>query len=684
MRRLFRPLPGLRFFICTPTPGIALQNAQPPRLPGTTLRLGAQSAARYVRCVLGVLVAILIQTLAIAQTATAPANQALSRPLFYVVSMADARTHVIHVRMSIPASVPRTPALREIQLPAWNALYQVRDFGQYVRVVTARDSKAQPLSVRKLDKSTWQIAGAPAQDGIEVEYNIVADTRGPFGAQVNEEHAFLNLAEILMYPVGMRDAHVGIDFTDVPPGWQIATALQPDGRRPMTFSARNYDQLVDSPVEIGTFQEISFQEGGATYRIVAHGNAADYNLDTIVTTVRKIVAGAVDWMGDRPFDQYLFIYHLPRGPAGGGMEHAYSTAIDVSADRLRDSLAPLEGVTAHEFFHLWNVKRIRPASLEPVDYTKENYTRALWFSEGVDSAVTQYILLNAGLRDEKAFLENLGAQIRELQRRPAHLTQSAEESSLDAWLEKYGAYNQPQRSVNYYNKGELLGYLLDLAVRRASQDRASLRDVFRWMNEHYAKQGRFFPDSSGVQQAAEAVSGQKLDWFFQKYVAGVEELPYDELLATVGLRVDRRRLSVADLGFTMTFGGEGAVVTTVVPGGPAQVAGLREGDVVLSINDRATVGRMARSALTGFKPGDAVKVKARGGEGEREINFSAGSREEEQFAVVDVNDVTPDQRARRRMWLASETRSAAKAARQSPVDAGLWELVQTTSGAIAP
>src|SRR5262249_11973457 len=147
------------------------------------------------------------------------------------------------------------------------------------------------------------------------------------------------------------------------------------------------------------------------------------------------------WMADRPYQSYLFLYHFPRGPSGGGMEHAYSTAINEDADRLRRNPASLMDVSSHEFFHLWNVKRIRPQSLEPIDYTRENYTTALWFSEGFTSTVANYIRLRAGLMDEARLLDGLSAQITQLQRRPAHRFQSVEESSLDAWLEKYEYYN---------------------------------------------------------------------------------------------------------------------------------------------------------------------------------------------------------------------------------------------------
>src|SRR5208282_3041567 len=206
-----------------------------------------------------------------------------------------------------------------------------------------------------------------------------------------------------------------------------------------------------------------------------------------------------------------------------------------NAEALKQSLDPLTGVTAHEFFHLWNVKRIRPQSLEPVDYTRENYTHALWFSEGVTSTAEDTIQLRAGLLNEKQYLYRLGEEITELERRPAHLTQSAEESSLDAWLEGYPYYRRPDRSISYYNKGELLGVMLDLAIREASHGQASLREALQWMNANYAKKRRFFNDSEGVREAAEAVSRADLGWFFTKYVAGTEEIPWNDFLRTVGL-----------------------------------------------------------------------------------------------------------------------------------------------------
>jgi hypothetical protein len=253
----------------------------------------------------------------------------------------------------------------------------------------AKDRAGRELAVHESDKSRWQIQGASA--GAIVEYQIYIDSPGPFGSQLNDHHAFLNLAQILMYPVGSRAYPMRLRFTDVPSGWKIATAMTASFD---WFLADNYDRLVDSPVEIGSFQEGDFDEGGGHYRVVVDADSADYDLQAMISTLRRLAAAATDWMNDRPYQTFLFIYHFPRGASGGGMEHAYSTAIDIGANRLAENPLSLGDLTSHEFFHLWNVKRIRPASLEPVDFAKEQYSHALWFAEGAGKGGDYPILAN--------------------------------------------------------------------------------------------------------------------------------------------------------------------------------------------------------------------------------------------------------------------------------------------------
>ncbi len=578
----------------------------------------------------------------------------------YTISLASPEKHLVEVQIFLPEGA----AQRDLQLPVWNALYQVRDFAQYVNWVYAKDRSGNPLAVRQVNGSRWQIQSA--ERGAIVEYEIYVDQPGPFNAQLNSHHAFFNLAEILMYPVDARSTHVNVRFSQVPEGWHIATPLTLTSSG--EFTATNYDRLVDSPVEMSNFQESDFDEGAAHYRVIVDADAADYDMAKIVAALHKIVVAATSWMNDRPYDTYTFIYHFPHGPAGGGMEHAFSTAIDVNAEAMKRSLDALTGVTAHEFFHLWNVKRIRPQSLEPVDYTKENYTRALWFSEGVTSTAEATIQLRAGLLDERQYLYRLGEQITELEQRPAHLTQSAEESSLDAWLEGYGYYHRPDRSVSYYNKGDLLGVMLDLAVRDASHGRASLREVMQWMNENYARRGRFFNDSEGVREAAEAVSQADLSSFFGKYVAGTEEIPWNDFFRSVGLRVEAIPNTVTDAGFTASRNFDGPMtVGDVTAGSEAERAGLRVGDVIVELQGMS-VGQESREELARLNPGDTVTVRVRSRRGgDRELKWKVGSRQEISHQVMDLDEVTPAQRARRQSWLRGEAQGAAQ---RTPAAAG--------------
>jgi len=569
----------------------------------------------------------------------------------YSISLTSPEQHLVEVQITLPAGA----AQRELQLPVWNALYQVRDFAQYVNWIRARDPSGNELSLRELGTSRWQIQGA--ESGAVVEYQIYADSPGPFGAQLNAHHAFFNLAQILMYPLDARSAAVHVHFSHLPESWRIATPLAPLPGG--DFAADNYDRLVDSPIELGSFQESDFDEAGGHFRVIVDAEPSDYDADKIVAALHKIVAAATSWMNDRPFDTYTFFYHFPRGPGGGGMEHSYSTAIDINAEVMKQSLSALSGVTAHEFFHLWNVKRIRPQTLEPVDYTKENYTRALWFSEGVTSTAEGTIQLRAGLLDERQYLSRLGAEIGELERRPAHLTQSAEESSLDAWLEGNSYYRRPERSVSYYNKGELLGVMLDLAVREASHGRASLREVLQWMNVNYARKGLFFDDSAGVREAAEAVSHADLGWFFSKYVAGTDEIPWNDFLRSVGLRVEEVPNTVADAGFAASRNFDGPMsVGAVTSGSEAERAGLQVGDTILELQGKPA-GQESHQELLGLNPGDTLTLKVRGRRGgERELKWKVGGRQEISYEVKDLDQVTADQRARRAAWLKGEAQSA--------------------------
>ena len=351
-----------------------------------------------------------------------------------------------------------------------------------------------------------------------MRYAIYWDSPGPFASQLNEEHAFINPAMVFMYVPDRRAESISLKLYDVPVGWQSATSLlallETENRvNVTTIQAPNYDAFADGPIEFGQFKFFRISGIDPPIDVAMHGDG--WKQVDVENTLRKICKYEIELMGGAPFDHYLFIFHIGKAAqgAGGGMEHANSTAINIGSE------AQLAGVSAHEFFHLWNVKRIRPASLEPIDYTREQYTRALWFAEGVTSTYGRYAQVRSGLWSKQDFYADLAQQINELESRPANKWQSAEQSSLDTWLDKYDYYNGPEFSVSYYTKGQVLGDLLDILIRDRTNNERSLDDVMRKMNENFAEKGKTYRDSLDVRLTAEEIAGGSFEDFFQKYVA---------------------------------------------------------------------------------------------------------------------------------------------------------------------
>ncbi len=567
---------------------------------------------------------------------TTPAHATIE----YTVSLSHPERHVFGVRMRIPNVRDQVT----LQLPAWNALYQIRDFSSHVMQVSAQDQEGRSLPLQKLDKLTWSVAGNGA---VTVSYPIFWDDPGPFGSQLNPEHAFLNLAMVLLYVPARRSEDTQVSFDDVPESWRVAIELAAAGaatsRHSAAYGAPNYDALVDAPVEIGRFDEFRFDVDGTPFRVVVHGDAGDRT--RLTDPLKRIVAYEMSLMGGAPFREYLFLFHVGNNFGGGGMEHMNCTAIAV------DSASQLPSYSAHEFFHAWNVKRIRPQSLEPVDYTKEMWTRSLWFAEGVTSTYAAYAQLRSGVWSTQQFYSDLAEEIGNLQFRPAHRWQSVEESSLDAWLEKYSVYNRSEESISYYNKGQIVGVLLDLLIRDRAENRASLDDVLRALNEKYAKAGRFYNDSEGLQAAIEEVIRKKapsadgnLTEFFHRYVSGTDEIPYADFLGRAGWALRDTSQHRAIFGFTVSReGGAPGSVTSLDRESSANEAGLREGDQLIALNGEPFPSRPDRW-LRDHQPDERVTVKVRRAGEDREFSFALGRQTEAAYQIVELPGATEKQR----------------------------------------
>ncbi len=465
---------------------------------------------------------------------------------------------------------------------------------------------------------------------IKIAYATYWDEAGPFASQLNSEHAFINPAMILLYVPERRSENVKLSFPNLPDNWKAATATSggPEtagGARAYVFEAPSYEELADGPIEVGKFDEFQLTGILAEIRVVVHGES--WRKKQVEEDLRRICRYELKLMDGAPFGRYTFILHFGKGAGGGGMEHSESTAIGAYSDEY------LPNVAAHEFFHLWNVKHIRPASLYPVDDTKEQYTRALWFAEGVTNTYASYTLVRSGIWSKEQFYGDLSEQITELEGRPANRWQSAEQSSLDAWLEKYPLYTQPEYSVSYYTKGQVLGDLLDILIRERTGNRKSLDDVLRSLNMNFAKQGKTYRDSLDVELAAESVAGGSFEEFFAKYVAGADPFPYQQILGLAGLTlrtVEQRRPS---LGFFVEHEANGPfVMGQVDPEGLAAVAGLRTGDVILSWNG-GEVPKRADRWLQEQKAGDLLKLRVRREDKEIAIEFRLGEIKETLYLV---------------------------------------------------
>lgn len=550
--------------------------------------------------------------------------QPTSATIQYEVSLGKLSEHLFHVTMT----VPDVHGELTLQMPAWNALYQIRDFSSRIQQLSA-ESNGKSLAVEKLDKLTWRTRSDGA---VAVRYAIFWDSPGPFASQLNEDHAFLNPAMVFLYVPNRRNEAVKLLFHDVPKDWEIATSLDHDRTQSgsnvvHTISAPRYDAFTDGPIEVGSFKLFQIADQPGAILVAVHGD--NWKQADLETMLRKICTYEVQLMGGAPFDRYLFILHIGKTAqgAGGGMEHSNGTAINVSSGQA------LAGVAAHEFFHLWNVKRIRPASLEPIDYTREQYTPALWFAEGVTSTYGNYTLLRSGIWSKQDFYSDLAQEINELESRPANRWQSAEQSSLDAWLEKYSYYNGPDFSVSYYTKGQVLGLLLDILIRDRTNNDKSLDDVLRKMNNDFAKKNKFYRDSLDVRFAAEAVAGGSFADFFQNYVAHAEPLPYAEILSKTGLLLKQQEVTRPELGFTMERDANGrAVARSVLSGSTAERAGLRVGDEIETWNSES-VPRRVEGWLRNRKPGDILRLQVRRGDLASNLSFALSGRMETIFVL---------------------------------------------------
>ncbi|MDQ6787711.1 MAG: PDZ domain-containing protein [Acidobacteriota bacterium] len=587
-----------------------------------------------------------------AVTTIAETKPTAAPEISYTVSMSKPWTHLLEVEMRLKsATMPDAP---EIQMPVWTpGSYLIREYARHVQDFSARDASGSDLAWQKTNKNTWQIAAKGASE-IIVRYNVYANELTVRTNELNSDHAFFNNAALLMNLKGFINTPSTLKVN--PYGnWKIATGLPKVGDN--TFRAESFDILYDSPFEVGNFKEVAFDVEGTPHRMIFEGEG-NYDLQKTAADVKKIVEQAYKIFGELPYKDYTFIVNL-RG--GGGLEHLNSTALQFNRLGFTTRYADFLTLAAHEYFHCFNVKRIRPDALGPFDYNNENYTKLLWVAEGGTAYYENVLVERAGLMTDKKYLEGKATAFQALQNRPGRFETSLEEASFDAWI-KY--YRQDENAVNnqisYYDKGEIVNFLLDLEIRRDSGGAKSLDDVMRYLyTEFYKKNKNYTPED--YQRIAEMMAGKSLNDFFSKYVRGHDEIDYNSILSGVGLQLSTGDgiAQKAYLGANLVQQGERLVVKDVPSGTPAYEQGLNANDQIIAI-DGLRVSQTDSFTKTSEKPSDAVKdfttrieMKRPGDKVRltffrfdelREMEFTLAGRAPQDYKIVAVGNPTDEQK----------------------------------------
>jgi predicted metalloprotease with PDZ domain len=597
----------------------------------------------------------------------------------YKIHLLRPTTHLLDVEIN--ADQVHEPEL-DFVMPAWSpGRYAIYNFAKNVQEFEALGSEDKRLAWTRLDKQTWRVdtgarEGAPSS--VRVRYRVYAnDLNGTF-SQFDSSHANLNGASVFMYIAGHQPDPITLTV-DAPPAWKVISGFS-ESTEQRTLRVRNYDLLVDTPMEVSpecTLDE--FREGGKTFRVAVHSYSQnDDDRSKFLDGLKRIVRAEMAMMPAPDFEQYTFLFHFaPDISQGDGMEHFNSTQIIVRGTLAGGGSPDALETAAHEFFHLWNVKRLRPAGLGPFDYRQEAYTPSLWFAEGITSYYAYVNLLRSGVWDRAEFLRHLAEEIRAFEFEPGRDLMSAESSSFQAWF--YDRSPQTQETnfanstISYYNKGLLLGMLLDLEIRSRTEGEKSLDDLLRTMYQKfyegtgreaagtartYYAPGRGYEEKDILTSANEVLgAGGGLDSFFDSYVRGTDPLPYAQTLALAGLalRAEVRSAAAPSLGVLTRREDRGVRIVAVRPGGVADRAGLARDDLLVAV-DELSLATELDERLGMYRPGASVSFTVeRHGKQER-IFVTLGPAAADIYSLEDLPGASAQQVRIRNGWLRNEKR----------------------------
>lgn len=513
----------------------------------------------------------------------------------YLFDLTRPHTHMIFVTMDLPT---HEGATLDLVMPAWlPGAYKIFDNARNLRAFTAQDGDGKDMRWERIDWQTWRIHDEGR--GARVSYGIFANKPEIHQGQLNAHHAFLNPGLLGLYVDGHKtDWDVRLDLT-LPPGWQVATGLDSTG--PSSFNSCDYEEFIDRPLQVGHFTSVAFEQDTVSYEIVYEG-ATRWDPACLVPALQRVVAAATDLWGRPPLTRYVFMFLETEADFLNGLEHGNSTIITgpVTEPARRDGLI---AITTHEFFHLWNVKRLRPIGLGPFDYTREAHTTALWVVEGLTEYYTDLLLLRAGLQTPESYLGAVANHIQQLEAMPGRKNMSLEEASWTTWHFGDDRWNG---ALNYYVKGYLLGVALDLELRCRSNNQVTLDDVMRAMWDAFGAQDRPYQPQDFC-ELTERLLGESLETFWAHHLRGKEDYNWDRLLGHAGLALLERE-SVPALQVTPRAVDGCLRLDNVLAGGAAQEAGLMIGDLLVAIGSHRATPALLEQLKSHFSAGESVEV----------------------------------------------------------------------------
>ncbi len=552
----------------------------------------------------------------------------------YQITSASPASHYFDVRVAIDAPDPGGQAFR---LPNWiPGSYKIRDFARNLLDLRA-ECGGEALALEQLDKSNWR--AAPCAGPLEIGYRVYAKDLSVRAAHLDHTHGYYNGSSVFVEIVGRGDeaCEVAIErpAPDYCADWRVATALPRAGAEEFgfgTYRAADYAELIDHPVELGTFTRIPFEACGVPHDIILSGRF-DCDGDRLAADLSRICEHHIRFFGEpAPMDYYQFQV-LVVGDGYGGLEHRASTSLIASRKslpqagepKITDDYRDFLGLCSHEYFHTWNVKRIKPDAFEPYDLQREVYTPLLWAFEGITSYYDELALVRAGLIDDDSYLELLGQAMTRVARGAGRLRQSVAESSFNAWTKFYQQdENAANAIVSYYTKGALIAACIDLKLRETSGGQYGLDDVMRRLWQDYQR-GECGVAARRIQALVSELAGEDLSPLLDAWIDGTDELPLPGLLRTVGVEVETRaaggaqdkggkpvdgELPVAAFGATLEDGDFGIAIRRVDEGGAAQTAGLAAGDEIVAVGGLRLKLAAVEQKLLRARPADRWQVHA--------------------------------------------------------------------------